>query len=251
LVFNDIPLEGIFASRMREALEGLDIPYCQMLSGHRAILNANKMTPNSSILDLTSKKHRQLKRQLRRLGELGDLELECVREYKDIILRFEEFLLLEAKGWKGRKGTSMHTIKQTAAFARQAVTDLANDGQCAIYSIRLDGKSIASLIVLNSSGIYFPWKIAFDQNYSSYSPGALLMYKISLEIGNKPDFIRADSLAGPSNQLVNLLWKRRMKLGSLILPMGDSSKSAIERISKAIERKQNLRRKLKNLIIGK
>jgi len=248
LVFSDIPLDGDFACRLREALDGSKVVSCQIPSGNRAVLYASGTLSSALTLDLGAKKQRQLRRQLRRLGELGELELECVEEYKDVILRFEEFLLLEAKGWKGRKGTSMHTIKQTAAFARQAVTDLAKIEQSAIYSIRLDGTSVASLIVLNSNGAYFPWKIAFDQEFSMYSPGALLMYSVSQAMLAKKDFVRADSLAGPSNQLVNLLWKQRMKLGSIVLPVGDTSITSLERITTAIKRREELRGIVKGLI---
>ncbi len=241
LVFPDIPSKGIFATRLREALDDNGIPYAQIQSGERAILTRNFLHPDQSALELSSKKRRQLRRQLRRLGELGEMQLECVDAYGDVLLRFEEFMLLEAKGWKGRKGTSMHTIKQTAAFARQAVTDLAKSGNCTIYSIRLNGKSIASLIMLRSAGVYYPWKIAFDQDFSLYSPGALLMFQVSEEITRASDFIRADSLAGASNQLVNLLWKQRMAMSSLILPVGNVSYDTIKNVAAALERKEKFR----------
>lgn len=251
LVFGDLPIEGVFSVRMREAMEAADLPYCQIPNGDRAILQREARPSSSSVIEITAKKRRQLHRQQRRLAEVGSLQLECVSGYKDVILRFEEFLLLEAKGWKGRKGTSMHTIKQTAAFARQAVTDLTLAKQCSIYSIRLNGKSIASLIVLTANGVYFPWKIAFDQDYSQFSPGAVLMYRVSEEIGKAPDFVRADSLAGASNQLVNLLWKKRMKLGSIIIPtgpIGPNSRKRVEALAGAIIRKQDLRERVKKLM---
>ena len=240
LVFPDIPLKGVFASRLREALEISDTPYCEKLHGARAILKPDKSTSSGVVLDINSKKRRNLQRQLRRLGELGQLELESVKSYKDVILRFEEFLLLEARSWKGNKGTSMHTIKKTAAFARQAVTQSAKENKCTIYSIRLDGNSVASLIMLNSDGVFYPWKIAFDQNFSLYSPGSVLIYLVSKSIGAEPGFVRSDSLAGFKNNLMNPLWKQRMELGSIILPIGNGARSCIENVSGAIERKNKL-----------
>jgi hypothetical protein len=240
LVFGDVPLEGVFATRMREALESAQTPYCQGKSGERAVLHRDFFGSSQSVIEINSKMRRNYRRQLKRLSELGELELECVSSYKDVILRFEEFMLLEVNGWKGRKGTSMHTIKQTAAFARQAVTDLAKFGCGSIYSIRLDGKSIASLVMLKSDGVYFPWKIAFDKEFSTYSPGALLMLKASEAIGAMHDFVRADSLAGSRNKLVNPLWKQRMELGALILPVGNIQQRKLEKVAAAIERKYQL-----------
>ena len=248
LVFGDIPLNGITANRLRDMLTDSTTPFGEIKMGQRAALVRNKSALSLSVLDLSSKKRRQLNRQLRRLDELGDFQLEKVDQYKDVILRFEEFLLLEAKGWKGRKGTSMQTIKQTAAFARQAVTDLAKNQKSAIYSMRLDGKSIASLIVLSSNGVYYPWKIAFDQDYARYSPGALLMYNVFEEIGSSKEFIRADSLAGATNQLVNLLWKQKISLGCLVLPVGQQSQRSVDKVANAIKRKFFLSERVKKLL---
>lgn len=248
LIFQDIPLDGVFASRLRLAMEDSNTPYCQNPTAERAVLRKNLITRSIDIVNINSKMRRNYRRQQRRLGELGALELECVEGYKDVILRFEEFLLLEASGWKKNKGTSMLTIKQTAAFARQAVTDLAKYDQCAIYSIRLDGQSIASLIMLKSNGAYFPWKIAIDQRYSLYSPGALLMLRACESIGLKPDFIRADSLAGPSNRLVSPLMKQRMELGTLTLPIGNTSLFKVKKVSGAIRRENDLRNWAKKLL---
>ncbi len=247
LVFSDLPLNGTFAIRMREAFKNSNTSYCQIRLGQRAVLQRNMSSPANLTLEINSKMRRNYERQLRRLSELGDMALECVSGYKDVILRFEEFMLLEAKGWKGHNGTSMHTIKQTAAFARQAVTEAAKDGNCAIYSIRLNGKSVASPVVLKSSGVYYPWKIAFDQDFSLYSPGALLLFKVSETIAAADDFVRADSLAGTRNKLVPPLWKQRMEMGAIILAVGDTPHLEIEKVAAAIERKYKAANWLKNI----
>jgi hypothetical protein len=248
LVFKDIPLKGIFATRIREILYECDMPYRQVITTDRAVLQRSLINRSQNILDINSKMRRNYRRQLRRLSDNGELQLERVDNYQDVILRFEEFLLLESSGWKKRQRTSMLTIKQTAAFARQAVTELSNFGESSIYSIRLDGKSVASLIMLRSNGTYFPWKIAIDENYSRFSPGALLMFSVSEALDDDDDFVRADSLAASSSQLVNPIWKQRIELGYLILPVGPSSNSAIGQLSKAIARKEKLRVFAKKLL---
>ena len=248
LMLKDIPIAGKFASELRLELKNSGASYAEFKTNERAVLVRDDNFPSTPLVDISAKKRRQLDRQLRRIGELGEMKLECVDAYTDIILRFEEFLSLESDSWKGRKGTSMHTIKQTAAFARQAVTGLAQNKQCSIYSIRLDGQSIAFLIVLNSNGIFYPWKITFDKNYGQFSPGAVLMYKVSQMLENKSDFTFADSLAGTSNQLVNLLWKKRMDLGSFLLPVGNTPTSQILSYKDKIERQLKIKKFAKRMI---
>jgi|GEM_PF-1973444 len=248
LVLKDIPLQGVFATRIREILDENDRPYRQVATTDRAILERKQNNQSGSILDINSKKRRNYQRQMRRLSENGELQLEKVDNYQDVILRFEEFLLLESSGWKKRQRTSMLTIKQTAAFARQAVTELSKFGESAIYSIRLDDRSVASLVMLMSNGTYFPWKIAIDEHYARFSPGALLMYSVSEALADDADFVRADSLASSSSQLVNPIWKQRMEMGALILPVGSSAESTIDQLSKAINRKEKLRTLAKRLL---
>ncbi len=248
LLFENIPIDGVFADRFREALNSCDFPFRQIEMQERAVLARERNNRSSHVLSLSAKKLRQHGRQQRRLSELGEFELECVTSFSDINLRFEEFLLLEANGWKGRKGTSIQTIKQTAAFARQAVTDLAKSGNCAIYSIRLDGKSIASLIVLKTNNVYLPWKIAFDQAYARFSPGALLMLRVSETITKNKSFLRADSLASPTNNLMNLLWKRRMKIGAIVIPMGNTPATYLDAVALSIRRKNSLKQWAKSLL---
>ena len=248
LVFRDIPLNGIFATRIREILHESNMLFRQVAITDRAVLQRNLINRSQNILDINSKMRRNYRRQLRRLSDNGDLQLERVENYQDVILRFEEFLLLESSGWKKRRRTSMLTIKQTAAFARQAVTELSKFGESSIYSIRLDGKSVASLIMIKSNGTYFPWKIAIDENFSRFSPGALLMFRVSESLENDDNFVRADSLAASSSQLVNPIWKQRIELGLLILPVGSPSNRAIGKLSKAITRKERLRNFSKKLL---
>lgn len=169
------------------------------------------------LTDLSNKRHREHRRLSNKLSELGNIEFERVNEFMDVLLRFEEFLLLEVKGWKGRKGTSMQMLKKASVFARQAVTDFAAAGKCEIYSLRLDGKAIAIMIDFHQDGRHYPWKIAFDEDYASRSPGSVLMYHMSQDILQRPDFIMADSLAKPGKSWLSTIWHDNTSFSDIII----------------------------------
>ena len=102
---------------------------------------------------------------------------------------------LEASGWKGRKRTAMAIDRFRAAFAREALYCLAERDMCRIHTLDLDGRAIASLVVMRESGIAYTWKTAFDETLSAYSPGTLLMINTTKKLLEDPNIIRADSLA--------------------------------------------------------
>ena len=59
----------------------------------------------------------------------------------------EEFLAMEASGWKGQQGTALLSNKTDAAFVRGAVGGLAERGCASIHSLYLDGKPVSMQIV--------------------------------------------------------------------------------------------------------
>src|SRR5690606_41085734 len=73
----------------------------------------------------TSLEFRRVLFRSRKLDQLGALSYNVARQPADIRLRMEEFLLLEAAGWKGRGRTAMINDRYRAAFAREAISNLA------------------------------------------------------------------------------------------------------------------------------
>lgn len=208
----------------------------------RAALLAGN-SPND--IRISAKRRREFRRYRRKLEAAGVVTFERAVSLADVLVRFEEFLLMEAKGWKGRRGTSMQGLKRTAAFARQSVTDFAPGGNAEIFSLRLDGDAIASLIVFEFDGAYFPWKIAFSERHAGFSPGGILMNAVSEEIGARPGFRFADSLARPGRSWMNLLWPDTLTLETLILGGADG---AAENLAEAIARQHRVKALAKRLL---
>lgn len=246
VVFQDLPMGGHFARSVRK-LSGLEGRWQFVEPYQRAWLLP--MDPGSypgSVL--SAKRRKELKRQYRRLGELGDLQVEIVTDLMGTLLRFEEFLLMETRSWKGERGTSLHMIKKTAAFARQAITNLVAADACRIYSLRLNDRAVSSVIVLRSGGQYFPWKMAYDANYGKFSVGKLLIMEMSRDLLNQPGFEGADSLAAPDNAMINQLWPQRLDMGTLVIGFGARGPQTVEKIVRGIVRHRRLKKIGKHLL---
>lgn len=194
---------------------------------------------------LGKKRIRELARLEKKIAEIGKVQFESVTEKMDILLRFEEFLLLEMKGWKGKKGTSMQLLKKTSAFARLAVTELADQGKAEIFSLRLDNRSIATIIIFKIDGRYYPWKIAFDEDYAHRSPGSILIYAMSKAILNRPDYKMADSLAKPGKSWISSVWRDELQFSEFIIGPDDS---LVENISNSGTLKTKAKQFIKHIL---
>lgn len=240
LVLEDFPLEGPGAMLI-EKLRGqkLEVEIIQRRSRAVLLPQAPHEDPAG-----TATRHRGIERLERKLRSKGVVEFERAEKLWDILLRFEEFLVLETRGWKGRKGSSIHVIRKTAAFARQAVAALAKDGRAVIYTLRVDGQAIASLIMLRSGNRYYPWKTAFDEAWGSYSPGNQLMHRVTRQLLATPGFEFANSLARET-AWIDRLWPQKMTVATLVISRGDGR---AKRAVAALKLHQAARRLAKDLL---
>lgn len=162
---------------------------------------------------------REFRRLRRRLSELGKLEHHVARNAGEIRLGVEAFLSLEAAGWKGRERTAMATDRYRAAFAREAVHRLAERDLCRIHTLTLDGKVIACLIVFIESGTAYTWKTTYDESYSAWSPGTLLMLDVTRYHLDDPNILGTDSCATADHPIMSRIWSERRPVGTLVVAL--------------------------------
>ena len=125
--------------------------------------------------DKTLKKHfrQELKRRLRRLQELGAVEFVRTREYSPELMR--RYFDLEAESWKGRGGTAVLCDEKAVGLHDDFARAVADRDALFVYELRLDGATIAMSVNIMEQRKTVFWKTAFDENYSRYSPGNLLI----------------------------------------------------------------------------
>jgi hypothetical protein len=73
----------------------------------RAVFRPRVDAENFLNLALTGKSRKKLRRQGRQLEELGRVECVALEQAGEVDAWIEDFLRLEASGWKGREGTAM------------------------------------------------------------------------------------------------------------------------------------------------
>jgi CelD/BcsL family acetyltransferase involved in cellulose biosynthesis len=245
LIFEDFAVGEPTARELMQALASHGFCVTPILSRERSVLKPSLDVRPDGFPDWLSRKtRRETSRLARRLAEVGKVEFETATDYLDVINRFEEFIALEARGWKGRNGSSLLAIKKTAAFARQSISDLAKERRASIHTLRLDGIVLASLIMLRSRDRYYPWKIAFDEGYGAYSPGIILMLESIKSLLSTPGFELADTLSAEGSWIERIL-SDRIELATLVVSL-DPAKAG--QAARALERFDAAKRFAKRLI---
>ncbi|OYW19708.1 MAG: hypothetical protein B7Z55_08375 [Planctomycetales bacterium 12-60-4] len=169
---------------------------------------------------MTCHNRQELRRQRRRLGERGHLEIRVSRPEEDITPWIDEFARLEAAGWKGREGTAFAAQEIDIAYLREIIQAAQGRHQVVMLGLFLDGRAVALKLNFLSGEGGFTFKIAFDEEFKKFSPG------VQLELENIDWFHRQrglawlDSCARPDHFMIGRLWKDRRLMQRLVMSTG-------------------------------
>jgi CelD/BcsL family acetyltransferase involved in cellulose biosynthesis len=158
----------------------------------------------------------ELRRRRRRLEEAGDLQRRIYSEPADIPRATEEFLTLEASGWKANRGALLDQAS-LATFVRSATRLLAREGKCQIHSLDLNGKPIAMGVVIESGGRSYFWKIAYDEDLRAQAPGVQLVFALTETQTQREDIEMTDSCAIPGHMMIERAWPERLAVCDLMI----------------------------------
>jgi CelD/BcsL family acetyltransferase involved in cellulose biosynthesis len=120
-----------------------------------------------------------LRQDWNRLSALGRVDIANDRSGDGARGAFEVFLAMELRSWKGRNGTALLSHDEDAAFTRRFIAELAARDCASVALLRVDGRAIAAQVLLYGGTRAYTWKTAFDADFAKFSPGALLVDKVS------------------------------------------------------------------------
>ncbi|HEX8963365.1 MAG TPA: GNAT family N-acetyltransferase [Rhodocyclaceae bacterium] len=134
----------------------------------------------TALRDTTPQFIRNLRRQRRKLDGLGTVQAALVREPDALEAALEDFLRIEASGWKGTRGcrSAIALNPHVEAFYREVARRFGADRNCAINLLRLDGKTIAAQYALIDGRRMNLLKIAYDEAYAAEAPGSRLLHDV-------------------------------------------------------------------------
>jgi CelD/BcsL family acetyltransferase involved in cellulose biosynthesis len=214
-----VAVDGPFATALDAILRRAQMPRADLKRHQRA-----QLVPGDDRLfyiehSLGQHRHKELRRGVRRLGDLGALLFTTATDAVDVKAAIEDFFRLERRGWKGRAGTAASQHDEVCRFIAAAAGSLAAEGKVAIDRMLLDGRAIAVTITLRSGDTAWFWKIVYDEQFAQHSPGVILTYALTEELVDDLSLARTDSCAVPNHPMIDRAWRERLVLADRLIAL--------------------------------
>lgn len=163
---------------------------------------------------------KELRRQRNRLGETGRLELRSLAQDGDVSVWIDQFEMLEAGGWKGKRATALRSIEKHSTYFRSICVEAFTRRRLHMLGHFLDDKPVAMKCNFLAGDGAFALKIAFDERYAKYSPGAQLELDNIVDVHRRSEVSWMDSCAAPSHPMIDRIWSERRTITHLLLAPG-------------------------------
>jgi hypothetical protein len=178
------------------------------------------------------KRRQQSRRALEKTGHVASLP----RSGQMAVSAYDDFLDLEDSGWKAESGTALARLPADSAYLRALIEEFAIHHDVRLDAIQLDGRSIATGIMLGVAGSWHFLKSAYDETQRKYSPGTLLNIDVTQAVMDRPDFVRLDSGMGDTGNPDAQIWADRRVMGRVLIDLGAGPKARMTAEMLAIRR---------------
>ncbi len=163
---------------------------------------------------------RRLRRKERRWRELGGVEHLALQPHDDLDRWIDEFLHIEASGWKGSDGTALAHSESGCRYFRETVTAAFGLGRLLMLGINFNGRPVARRCAFVAGEGSFAFKTAYDEEFADFSPGAMLEMDSIRQLHALSGVRWMDSCAAPDNLLINRLSNDRKTIQSVVVGGG-------------------------------
>ena len=123
------------------------------------------------------------------------------------------------------RGTAVLSNPDDAVCVRRLVGVLADQQNASVALLRVDQRVIAAQVLLYCGATAYTWKIAYDPDYARYSPGALLVDKVTEELFAIPGIESINSCSDGTGFMAQL-WAGRRPMADLLINVGPGRSAA-------------------------
>lgn len=126
---------------------------------------------------------RNLKRDIKRnFSRIRDFHSSIVFRQlispDDIIIGVKIYGEIESSGWKGKADSAVHSDNPRGRFYAMMLESFAKRHCATIYQLLIDDQVVASALAIKNDTMIVLLKTTYNEAFSHFSPGWLLMYEI-------------------------------------------------------------------------
>ena len=246
-LLKDIYSGGATADAFRQALDDRNLAWSVSRSYNRASMGKSISYKELFEKQVPSKRRKDLRRNDRRLRDLGSVTYEIHEKGEGLKKAVEAFLELEKGGWKGAKGTALACDKKSLQFAKEAFVS-EGSAKTRIDLLLLDGKPIAAGVIVFAGDTAFTIKGAYNEEYRNYSVGLLLELEVakSFLVGNWAK--RLDS-ATAGVHVIDFLWPDKCEVVDYVFATSQSiSKASLDQYQRTQQFYDNVKAFAKKIL---
>jgi len=215
-----IPGDGRFRELLLERCNELGLTTWRTDSHERGLWRQAPHATGGAHAAVSGELRRQLRRKERRLAEHGRVEHVVLSPGDDVARWIEEFLRLEAGGWKGASGTALACSDSGRRYFVDIATAAFRRGRLLMVGLDFDGEPIARRCAFRAGEGSFAFKTAHDECFASHSPGAILEMDNLTQLDGLEGLRWMDSCTTPDNTLLNRICNDSRTIESLAIASG-------------------------------
>jgi|SRR5262245_37244668 len=118
-----------------------------------------------------------LRKARNELAKLNHVEFITARSRSEVDRALDEFLAVEASGWKGEAGerSAINLDGRVLCFYQSLTRNFSRIGACEINLLRAEGRCVAGQFCIVTGDTSYILKIGYDEAYAQVAPGNLLL----------------------------------------------------------------------------
>jgi CelD/BcsL family acetyltransferase involved in cellulose biosynthesis len=210
---------GPVALYLREAARRLGFSLCAYQTFERGKLIRSGEPEYEKTVKYKSR--RNLRRQMRLLGEAAGAQVDLV-DRSDDPSAVDDYIALEAGGYKSKKGIAMTTVPGEPEYFKEMCSRFAASGRLQLLALQAGPKTIAMQMWIKAREGAFLIKGSYDETYARFGPGVLL-HTFAIDFFNtETDSEWMDSCTGADHKLLFRLWKNTRPIEMLAIVLGSS-----------------------------
>jgi len=217
--FNLVSGEGPFNRLLNDCLANRGCANLVCDSYSRALFRPMENADKYLRTAISPKHWKDMRRRSRRLSEIGRLECDQLLPDGDVDTWMDEFLQLEASGWKGKQGGAFASNKASRDYFVAIAKQGFKRGKLMMSAFRLNGRPLAHKFSIITRGEAFALKTAYNEEYAHFSPGILLEVENIRHLHDRSDIEWMDSCAAQAH-FINRLWLDRRKIHTVLASTG-------------------------------
>jgi len=188
----------------------------------RAVLHGGTSSAEHVAAHVRAKVLKEHRRLRARLGDRGELRFDRLQPGEAVTPWIDALFALEQTGWKGRDGVAAAADPATERCFREILTAAHTDGTLDFHRMSVGGQPIAMLANLERGREAFQLKIAYDEEWASFSPGVLIEMEYLAHALDRRGLARVDSCARAGHPMIDRIWPDRRRIVSLAVPFDNA-----------------------------